>query len=419
MFALIDCNNFYASCERVFRPDLVGKPVVVLSNNDGCVIARSSEAKAIGIPMGAAAFEYEKMFKQNNVHVFSANFALYGDMSQRVMDILSGYSPEIEIYSIDEAFLKLKGFEKFDLQKYGAEMRYKVQKWTGIPISVGIAPTKALAKVANKIAKKYPKELQNVYIIDTEEKRAKALKWLKIEDVWGIGRQHSKRLKAINVNTAYDFTQLDDAWVKTHLAIVGLRLKHDLSGIPTLDLEEVQPKKNISTARSFENNYTELEQLRERIVTFAVSCAEKLRKQNSCCNSLRVFIHTNEHRKDLPQYSRNMVIKLPFPTNSSMELATFANLALQKIFREGYHYKKAGVIVQDFTPENTQQLKLFESRNEKHIPLMQVVDKLNKSYGQQKIRLAGQDIKRIWKMKQEKLSPRYTTKLSDIITIHC
>lgn len=419
MFALIDCNNFYASCERVFRPDLVGKPVVVLSNNDGCVIARSSEAKAIGIPMGAAAFEYEKMFKQNNVHVFSANFALYGDMSQRVMDILSGYSPEIEIYSIDEAFLKLKGFEKFDLQKYGAEMRYKVQKWTGIPISVGIAPTKALAKVANKIAKKYPKELQNVYIIDTEEKRTKALKWLKIEDVWGIGRQHSKRLKAINVNTAYDFTQLDDAWVKTHLAIVGLRLKHDLSGIPTLDLEEVQPKKNISTTRSFENNYTELEQLRERIVTFAVSCAEKLRKQNSCCNSLRVFIHTNEHRKDLPQYSRNMVIKLPFPTNSSMELATFANLALQKIFREGYHYKKAGVIAQDFTPENTQQLKLFESRNEKHIPLMQVVDKLNKSYGQQKIRLAGQDINRIWKMKQEKLSPRYTTKLSDIITIHC
>lgn len=419
MFALIDCNNFYASCERVFRPDLVGKPVVVLSNNDGCVIARSSEAKAVGIPMGAAAFEYEKMFKQNNVHVFSANFALYGDMSQRVMDILSGYSPEIEIYSIDEAFLKLKGFEKFDLQKYGAEMRYKVQKWTGIPISVGIAPTKALAKVANKIAKKYPKELQNVYIIDTEEKRTKALKWLKIEDVWGIGRQHSKRLKAINVNTAYDFTQLDDAWVKTHLAIVGLRLKHDLSGIQTLDLEEVQPKKNISTTRSFENNYTELEQLRERIVTFAVSCAEKLRKQNSCCNSLRVFIHTNEHRKDLPQYSRNMVIKLPFPTNSSMELATFANLALQKIFREGYHYKKAGVIAQDFTPENTQQLKLFESRNEKHIPLMQVVDKLNKSYGQQKIRLAGQDINRIWKMKQEKLSPRYTTKLSDIITIHC
>ncbi|MDP2060397.1 MAG: Y-family DNA polymerase [Flavobacteriaceae bacterium] len=351
MFALIDCNNFYASCERVFRPDLVGKPVVVLSNNDGCVIARSGEAKAIGIPMGAAAFEYEKMFKQNNVHVFSANFALYGDMSQRVMDILSGYSPEIEIYSIDEAFLKLKGFEKFDLQKYGAEMRYKVQKWTGIPISVGIAPTKALAKVANKIAKKYPKELQNVYIIDTEEKRTKALKWLKIEDVWGIGRQHSKRLKAINVNTAYDFTQLDDVWVKTHLAIVGLRLKHDLSGIPTLDLEEAQPKKNISTTRSFESNYTELAQLRERIVTFAVSCAEKLRKQNSCCNSLRVFIHTNEHRKDLPQYSRNMVIQLPFPTNSSMELATFANLALQKIFREGYHYKKAGVIVQDLRPK--------------------------------------------------------------------
>lgn len=417
MFALIDCNNFYASCERVFRPDLNGKPIVVLSNNDGCVIARSNEAKAAGIPMGAPAFEYEKTFKEKNIQVFSANFALYGDMSQRVMSILSEYTPEIEIYSIDESFLKLYGFELFDLDEYGKEMRDKVVKWTGIPISVGIAPTKSLSKVANRIAKKYPQQTGGVYIIDSEEKRIKALKWLKVEDIWGVGRKHSKRLNALGVTTAFDFTQLDDHLVRKQLAIVGLRLKHDLQGIPTLDLETVQPKKNIATTRSFEKNYTEFEELSERVATFAVSCAEKLRKQNSCCNSLMVFIHSNYHRKDLPQYSRNIVIKLPFATNSSIELSKFAIQALKHIYKKGYAYKKAGVIIQDFVPANHLQKTLFDNRDERHIPLMQAVDKMNKIFGQQKIRIASQDLKRVWKMKQEKLSPRYTTHLSDIITI--
>lgn len=417
MFALIDCNNFYASCERVFRPDLNGKPVVVLSNNDGCVIARSNEAKAIGIPMGAPAFEYEKLFKKNDVLVFSANFALYGDMSNRVMTILSEYSPDIEIYSIDEAFLKLKGFDYFNLQEYGEAMRCKVIKWTGIPVSVGIAPTKALAKVANRIAKKYPDRTKGTYIIDNEEKRLNALKWLKIEDVWGIGRQHTKRLNAIGVKTAFEFTQLDDQFLKKQMAIVGLRLKHDLQGIPTLNLEKTQPKKNIATTRSFETNYTEYEQLAERVSTFASSCAEKLRKQKSCCNSLMVFIHTNEHRKDLPQYSRNIVVKLPFATNSTIELSNFATQALKRIFKQGYHYKKAGVIVQDFMPQETAQATLFENRNERHIPLMKAIDKMNFLFGQQKIRLGSQDPKSVWKMKQGKLSPRYTTNLNDIITI--
>jgi len=259
MFALVDCNNFYASCERVFRPDLIGKPIVVLSNNDGCIIARSNEAKALKIPMGAPAYQYEKIFTENNVQVFSANFVLYGDMSSRVMNILSSYSPDIEIYSIDEAFLKLNGFEKFNLQTYGQKIQRRVTKWTGIPVSVGIAPTKALAKVANRIAKKYPEKTKSVYLIDSEEKRIKSLKWLKIEDVWGIGRQHAKKLNAIKVNTAYDFTQLDDSWVRKNMAIVGLRLKQDLQGIPVLDLEELQAKKNIAVTRSFEKNYTELE----------------------------------------------------------------------------------------------------------------------------------------------------------------
>ncbi|GAB2624022.1 Y-family DNA polymerase [Emticicia sediminis] len=417
MFALVDCNNFYASCQRVFQPNLVGKPIVVYSNNDGCVIARSNEAKALGVPMGAAAYQWEKFFEQNGIEVFSANFALYGDMSQRVMTILNDFSPEMEVYSIDEAFIKFEGFERFNLQHIGESMHRRVTKGTGIPISVGIAPTKSLAKVANRIAKKFPQHTNNVYLIDDEEKRIKALKWLKIEDVWGIGRKHAKRLQAIGVKTALDFTMLDDRWVQENMAIVGLRLKRDLEGKPTLDLEEAQQKKNIAITRSFEGNHTERDFLEERISTFAVTCAEKLRLQKSCCNSVMVFIQTNRHRVDLPQYSRNIVLNLPFPTNSSIEISNFALQALSIIFREGYEYKRAGVIVQDFTDEETTQINLFENSDERHKKLMQSIDKINTMFGQQKIRLGSQDPKKTWKMKQEKLSPNYTTKLSDIIVI--
>lgn len=419
MFALIDCNNFYASCERLFRPDLNGKPVVVLSNNDGCVIARSNEAKAFGVPMGIPAFKLEKEFKQFNIQVFSANFALYGDMSNRVMSILTEYTPEIEIYSIDEAFLKLDGFDLFNLQAYGEEIQKKVHKWTGIPISVGIAPTKALAKLANRIAKKFPDKTKSTYIIDSEEKRIKALKWLAVEDIWGIGRQHSKRLHQTNVRTAYDFTMLSDTWVQQNFSIVGLRLKKDLEGIKTLDLEEVQAKKSIATTRTFEKNYTEYQDLKERVISFAVACSEKLRKQNSCCNAVMVFVNSNAHRKDLPQYNRSMSIKLPFPTNSSIEIAKFANAILKMLFKDGFYYKKAGVIVMDFTAENNSQLNLFDNSNPKHAPLMKAMDAINMAFGQQKIKLAAQDIKRLWKMKQEKLSPRYTTNLKEIITVKC
>ncbi|HZH68161.1 MAG TPA: DUF4113 domain-containing protein, partial [Chitinophagales bacterium] len=287
----------------------------------------------------------------------------------------------------------------------------------GIPISVGIAPTKSLSKVANRIAKKFPERTNGVYIIDDEEKRVKALKWLKVEDVWGIGRQYAKKLKANQVFSAYDFTQLSDAWVKKQMSVVGYRLKRDLGGVPTLDLEEIQPKKNIATTRTFETNYTDYEDVQERISTFAASCAEKLRQQKTCCNSLMVFISTNRFRKDQLQYKRNIVIQLPFPTNSTIELSKFATQALDKIFKNGFHYKKAGVIVQDFTPEEVMQTTLFESRDERHIPLMKAVDAVNRLYGQQKIRLASQDLQRVWKMKQEKLSPCYTTQLSDIISI--
>lgn len=417
MFALVDCNNFYASCQRVFQPNLIGKPIVVYSNNDGCVIARSNEAKALGVPMGAAAYQWEKFFKDNRIQVFSANFSLYGDMSQRVMSILNDFSPEMEIYSIDEAFIKFEGFERFNLQHIGETMHRRVTKGTGIPISVGIAPTKSLAKVANRIAKKFPQHTKNVYLIDDDEKRIKALKWLKIEDVWGIGRKHAKRLQAIEVKTAFDFTLLDDRWVQENMAIVGLRLKRDLEGNPILDLEETQPKKSIAITRSFETNYAERELLQERISTFAVSCAEKLRLQKACCNSIMVFIQTNRHRVDLPQYNRNIVLNLPFPTNSSIEISNFALRALSIIFREGYQYKSAGVIVQDFTDEEKTQMSIFKNSDERHKKLMQSIDKVNAMFGQQKIRLGSQDPKKIWKMKQENLSPNYTTRLSDIIVV--
>lgn len=416
MFALVDCNNFYASCERVFRPDLIEKPIVVLSNNDGCVIARCNLAKAAGIPMGAPAYKYQSLFTEKGVEVFSANFALYGDMSQRVMNLLGDYSPDMEIYSIDEAFLRFSPRNILCLQQVGVDICRRVSKGTGISVSIGIAPTKALAKVANRIAKKFVDRTNNVYIIDTEEKRIKALRWLKIADVWGIGRKLSFKLKTENVETAFDFTQLPDFWIKKHLTIVGLRLKKDLQGIPTLDLEATQLKKNIATTRSFETNYVKFEQVAERVTTFAVICAEKLRRQGSYCNSLIVFINTNRHRSELPQYNRSICLKLPFSTNSGIELSKFALQGLSKIFKEGYAYKKAGVIVQDFSPEK--QANLFEQSDERHAKLMATIDKLNTSYGQQKIRLASQDLDRVWKMRQERLSPCYTTKLSDIIEVY-
>jgi DNA polymerase V len=418
MFALVDCNNFYASCQRVFEPHLIGKPVVILSNNDGCVIARSNEAKTLGIPMGAPAFEFKKLFEDNNVFVYSSNYALYGDMSSRVMNILATYSPDIEIYSIDEAFLKFDGFDLYNLDDYGLDIQKTVTKNTGIPISIGFAPTKALAKVANKIAKKFPEKTKSVYVIDTDEKRIKALKWTKIEDVWGIGRKHAKRLQAKNILNAYQFTELPDDWVRKEMAVVGLRLKHELEGKQTLNLEVPKNKKMIATTRSFEKPMIKLEDIAERIATFTASCSEKLRRQNSHCNMIMVFVRTNYFRKDQPQYARNIVITTDFPTNSTIELNHYAQLALKAIFREGYHYKKAGVIVMGLTPNNETQLSLFSSSNPKHQPLMSVVDNLNKSFGKNKVKFGNQSLDRQWKMKQEKLSKCYTTRVNEVIEVH-
>lgn len=419
MFALVDCNNFYASCERVFKPSLIDEPVVILSNNDGCVIARSNEAKALGIPMGAPAFQYQALFNKNYVNVFSSNYELYGDMSRRVMNTLSKFSPEIEIYSIDECFMKFKGFDEFfDLQSYGVQMGKTVRKITGIPVSIGFAPTKSLAKVANKIAKKYPERTKSSYVIDNEEKRIKALEWTNIEDVWGIGRKHAKRLKALQVNNAYQFTQLDDNWVRREMSVVGLRLKHDLMGISSIGFEEVKSKQNMTVSRSFEKMYFKYEDVAERISTYSARLGEKLRKQNSHCNMIMVFINSNPFEEEMEQYRGFLAVKTDFPTNSTFEINRIAQKALKSIFKGGIGYKKAGIIVSDITPADNYQTTLFRGENPKHQDVLQAIDKINLKTGN-KIQFGSNDLKKRWKMRQNNLSYRYTTRLREVITVYC
>lgn len=419
MFALVDCNNFYASCERVFQPQLRHKPIAILSNNDGCVISRSDEAKALGLPMGAPAFKYEAFLKKNNIQVFSSNYPLYGDMSSRVMSILKRYTPDIEIYSIDEAFLQFKGFNNYNFNDYGLKIRQHIIKWTGIPTSIGIAPTKALSKVANKIARKFPKETNNVYVINTEESRVKALKWLKIEDVWGIGKRLQKRLKNNGCTTAFDFTQLSSEWIRKNFSITEWRLQQDLLGIPTLKLGSSTNKKSIATTRSFEQTYTNLSDIKERISTFASNCAEKLRRQGSGCHAIIVMLSNDKHKTNTQRYKASTMVYLPYPTDSSLIISKEAVKAVTEIFKPGIAYKKAGVVVTGLIPMNNFQLNLFDCQSSKHKPLMQVIDMMNQKYETQKIKLANQDLNRTWKMRQERLSPRYTTNINEIITVKC
>lgn len=413
MFGLLDCNNFYASCERVFNPALNGKPIVVLSNNDGCVIARSNEAKLLGIPMGIPAYQIKDLVDSRQVFAFSSNYTLYGDMSGRVMSILSELVPEVEVYSIDEAFVNLDGIR--NIRPLGTEIVNRIARGTGIPVSLGIAPTKTLAKVANKFAKKYP-AYHRLCIIDSEEKRIKALKLFEIGDVWGIGRRQAAKLQRQGVKSAYDFTQLSGAWVRKHMTVVGERTWKELRGISCIDMESAPPaKKQICTSRSFGKMLTDLAPLSEAIATHASTCAQKLRKQKSYAMSLMVFIHTNRFREDLPQYWKSAVIHLPVPTNDTMEIVHYALSGLKAIFRDGYHYKKAGVIITEITESG--QLGIFDTIDrEKRERLMQTIDQINGKHGNP-VKLAVQGNGREWKLKQEQLSKRYTTKLTDIIVI--
>jgi len=416
MFALVDCNNFYASCERVFNPSLQQKPMVILSNNDGCIISRSDEAKELGIPMGAPIFKYRKLLTAHNVQILSSNYSLYGDMSSRVMSILKQFTPDIQVYSIDESFLKLDGFENYDLTNYGIIIKDRILKWTGIPTCVGIAPTKALSKVANKIARKYPTETNGVYVIDSEIKRVNALKWTKIKDIWGIGSKLSNRLVIKGCKNAYDFTQLSESWVKSNMSVVESRLQRDLLGIPTLNLEVQKSKKSIATTRTFEKPLFDIDSIKERISTFSFVSGEKLRRQKSHCHMIIVILRSNYFREDLKQHYATKVISLPYPTNSSLVLSNHAIKAIESVFKKGIAYKKAGIILTGLVPSNNYQLNIFDWENSNHQPLMNAIDKINYKFSD-KIKLANQDLKKTWKMKQDYLSPNYTTNIQDIIKV--
>lgn len=423
MYALVDCNNFYASCERVFQPQFVGKPVAILSNNDGCVISRSNEAKAVGITMGAPAFQIKELVKEKNVQLFSSNYALYGDLSNRVMAILGQFTPNLEIYSIDEAFLNFDGMTVLDYHDYGIQMKTRVQKWVGIPVCIGFAPTKALSKVANKIAKKFQDRTKGVYVIDSDEKRIKALKWTKIEDVWGIGYRMNKKMKVKNIVTALDFiAPQHEAWIRKEMGVMGLRLKYELEGKSVLDLEPlVEQKKSIATTRSFPKQIADFDLLRERVATFAAVCAEKLRKQNSCCHTIIVMLVVDKHTVQTSKYYFNMAVTLPFASNSTLTISNAAIDMLKKLHQGNEHlkFKKAGVIVTELIDENKKQLQLFDEENPKHLLLMKVMDGLNNKIGDKKVKLATQNLSLTWNMKQNHLSPRYTTNFKDILEIKC
>lgn len=414
MIAIVDCNNFYASCERVFNPKLEGRPVVVLSNNDGCIIARSNEAKALGIEMAMPAFQIEPFLQKHHVAVFSSNYALYGDLSERVMNTLATLVKDIEIYSIDEAFIDLSGYRE-DLTELGFRIRRKIKQWTGIPVSVGIAPSKTLAKVANKIAKKSG----GVHLLADPESIRQALEKLPVKDIWGIGGQYNKFLKSYGILTALDLTRAKDAWIQKHMTIVGLRLVKELRGESCIELDtEPAPKKAIGTARSFGQMLSDFETIAEALANYAATCARKLRQQHSCANMLTVFLETHPFKEALPQYFNSIVITLPVATNYTPEIVHYAKLGLKAIFKKGYQYKKTGVIVSGLVPEDQVQRNFFdEADRSKQRSLMKVMDAINDTMGKDRVRLLSQGFDRKWKLRQERLTPAYTSRWEELLTI--
>lgn len=416
LFSLVDCNNFYASCERIFAPKLERVPIVVLSNNDGCVVARSNEAKKIGIKMGEPAFKIAKTFQKHRVEVFSSNYALYGDISERVMAILSEFVPEIEIYSIDEAFLDLAEYRNQNLSEFALTLKKTVRQWTGIPISIGIAPTKTLAKVANHLAKRSP-ENSGVLLLSGERRIKQVLENFPVEDLWGIGTQYGRFLRKNGILTALQLRNAPDNWVKKHLTVLGLRMKYELNGVSCLPLEMAPPpKKGIGSSRTFRDAVESKEQLREALSSFAARCGEKLRRQNSCARMVSVFIRTSPFRKGY--YCNCKSIELPVAVNNTPDLIRYVLKALDLIYKPTCKYKKAGVFITDILPAVYVQPDLFHAANkEKQNKLMGAIDSLNQTMGRDTITFAAQGINGKWRLRQERLSPCYTTRWGDLLSI--
>ena len=415
MYALVDCNNFYVSCERVFQPRYNGRPVVVLSNNDGCAIARSEEAKALGIEMAVPIHEAEDLIKKHHVKLFSSNYTLYGDMSRRVYEVLSHYSPHIEHYSIDESFLFLGDRPFHSLERIAITLKWKVKQWTGIPVSVGLARTKTLAKLANRYAKKMLRN-EGVYSLDTPEKVEAALRWCAIGEVWGIGPQYAQKLRSMGVNTAYEFTLLPEEWVRKHLKVVGQRMYHELRGIPSIKFEEVAPaKKAICTSRSFGTLLTDKQEIKRALANHAARCAEKLRRQGSCASVVQVFLQTNPFRKGDRQYSRQITLQLPSATNSTNLLICYGSQALDLLYKPGYNFHKVGMVVMDIVPHTQVQSAIYNIENKKrNAAVMKTLDGVNAQLGRDTVRFAAQGYSNTWHLRAGHLSPCYTTRLDQV-----
>ena len=413
VIALVDCNNFYASCEKVFNPKLKNKPVVVLSNNDGCIIARSAEAKALGIKMGEPFFKVEDFLKAKGVHVLSTNFPLYGDMSRRVMQSLSTFVPDIEIYSIDEAFIDFTAFQG-DVTEYSREIRQKIKQWTGIEVSIGIAETKTLAKLANNIAKKSQKT-NGVLNLVASPHLDKALEITDVGAIWGIGKRSKIKLNHYGVTTALDLKNTDRIWIKQQMGIVGQRIVRELGGDACISIDlNPPPKQGITTSRTFGKTVESLEELQEAVSLYVSKAAEKLRKEKLAAGILSVNILKNRFMEE--DYYNSRLIKLAAPTISTPLLIKEAVKAVEEMYEKGSRYKKAGVHLSGLVPEDEVQRNFFDNDNkERSKKLMTAIDKINREIGDGSVRFAAEGYGKAWKMKQERRSKSYTTKWDELV----
>lgn len=409
-FALVDCNNFYASCERVFDPALEGLPVAVLSNNDGCVVAASREAKALGISIGTPWFQCEALFLANGGRVLSSNYALYGDMSRRVMDTLAGFGTDMEVYSIDEAFLVFDGGFAGDLSGIAREIRRTVRRHTGIPVSIGIGATKTLSKVANKLAKKTP-AADGVYDLSAQSRPDEVLAAFDIADVWGIGWKNAPKLAAMGIRSALDLARMPDEWLRRILTVTGLRTARELRGTPCIELVDAPPaRKSVASSRSFGRPVETLPELEEAVAAYVTTAAAKLRRQSLAATQVTVFLATNRFKEE-PQRAVSLVCRLPLPTAYTPDLIAAARRCLVRLHKPGYRYQKVGVLLADLVPDTATQLHLFvaDAGRGRKDAVMGVLDGVNRRYGRDALRFGTAGFQRPWGMRQTRLSPRYTT----------
>jgi DNA polymerase V len=421
IFALVDCNNFYASCERAFNPKLEGKAIVVLSNNDGCVVARSNEAKLLGIRMGEPYFKCKELCIKNDVFAFSSNYELYDDMSSRIMTILKSFCPEIEIYSIDESFLSFSSFNHYNLLEYSKQIRADIKMQTGVPVSIGWAPTKTLAKIANHIAKKQTND--GVFDLCDKRIRKEKLSQFPIDDIWGIGRRLAIRLREFKIETAEELRYADSKLMRREFSVVMERIIAELNGISCLPLERILPnKKEIMSSRSFGKPIMTLSDMEEAISNYCARASYKLRQQNHYAGGIFVFVKTNEFRQDQKQYANAITLRFKVPQNDTRKIIAYAKYGLRKVFKTGFKYKKAGVMLIDLVPDTISQLDIFEggeSSKKNNNEVMILLDSINAKFGKKTLFIGAEGVRNAWQMRREMISQRYTTNWKELPVVFC